>query len=107
MLNYTALQNAWARSRSARAAAGAFGPMRPGQRATPRYQIVQGPWFHNPVGMGEWIPEIHLEWFDRWLRGQRTQLGSTRTPLHAYELRATAGSTRSVYPLARTRVKKL
>ena len=100
LLNYTALQNAWAGRPW-------FGPMRRNQRATPRYQIVQGPWFHNPVGMGEWIAQIHLEWFDRWLRGQRTRLTSTRRPLHAYELGGGRWVDESAYPLPRTRVRTL
>ena len=100
LLNYTALQNAWAKRPL-------FGPMRRNQRATPRYQIVQGPWFHNPVGMGEWIGQIHLEWFDRWLRGQRTRLTSTRKPLHAYELNGGRWIDAGAYPLARTRVRTL
>ena len=45
LLNYTALQNAWA-------GRPLFGPMRPGQRATPRYQIVPGPLVPQPGGDG-------------------------------------------------------
>ena len=101
VLNYAALQNAWAGRRRV------FGPMRRGQRLTPRYQLVQGPWLHNAVGMGEWIQEIHLEWFDRWLRGKRTALTRTRRPLHAFELGSGRWIDAGVYPLPRTRVRTL
>ncbi|MGH2838624.1 MAG: CocE/NonD family hydrolase [Thermoleophilaceae bacterium] len=109
VLNYAALQNYWARlhPKRARRRPAPFGPMLRGQRTTPRYQVVEGPWFHNPVGTGEWIQEIHLEWFDHWLRGERTRLGTTRTPFHAYELRGDRWVDESVYPLPQTRVKTL
>jgi putative CocE/NonD family hydrolase len=101
LLNYAALQNASARRRDV------FGPMRRGQKLTPRYQIVQGPWVHNAVGMGEWIQEVHLEWFDRWLLGRRTPLTRTRRPLHAFELGSGRWIDAGVYPLPRTRVRTL
>ena len=101
VLNYAALQNAWAGRRRI------FDPMRRGQRLTPRYQLVQGPWVHNAVGMGEWIQQVHLEWFDRWLFGRRTPLTRTRRPLHAFELGADRWIDAGVYPLPRTRVRTL
>jgi putative CocE/NonD family hydrolase len=101
LLNYAALQNAWARQRPV------FGPMRPGQRVTPRYQVVQGPWFHNPTGLGEWIQQIHLEWFDHWLLGRRTDLATTPTPLHAFELGADRWIDAGVYPLPRAGARTL
>ena len=95
VLNYAALQNTWARlhPKRARRRPARFGPMLRGQRTTPRYQVVEGPWFHNPVGTGEWIQEIHLEWFDHWLRGERTKLGT-----HAHALPRLRAARR---PLAR------
>ena len=109
VLNYAALQNFWARlhPKRARRRPAPFGPMLRGQRTTPRYQVVEGPWFHNPVGTGEWIQEIHLEWFDHWLGGRKTKLGTTRTPFHAYELRGDRWVDESVYPPPQTRVKTL
>lgn len=101
VLDYSALQNAWAGRRAL------FAPMRAGQRATPRYQVVVGPWFHNPTGLGEWIQQLHLEWFDHWLRGVPTNLTSTRTPFHAFELHADRWVEGSAYPLPRARVKRL
>jgi uncharacterized protein len=101
LLDYTAFQNAWAGRRDI------FAPMRAGQRATPRYQIVEGPWFHNPTGLGEWIQQIHLEWFDHWLLGKRTALGTTRTPLHAFELGADRWVDAAAYPLPQTTARML
>ena len=97
VLNYAALQNTWARlhPKRARRRPARFGPMLRGQRTTPRYQVVEGPWFHNPVGTGEWIQEIHLEWFDHWLRGERTKLGRRARPSTRTSCAATAGSTRA------------
>ena len=109
VLNYAGLQNIWARlhPKRARRRPAKFGPMLRGQRTTPRYQVVEGPWFHNPVGLGEWIQEIHLEWFDHWLRGRKTKLGTTRTPFHAYELRGDRWVDESVYPPPAAKAKTL
>jgi putative CocE/NonD family hydrolase len=101
LLNYATFQNAWARRRNI------YGPMAAGQTATPRYQAVIGPWFHNPVGMGEWIQQIHLEWFDHWLKGVPTRLTSTSTPLHAFELGSRHWLDAGAYPLPQARVRRL
>ena len=100
-LSYAALQNAWAGRRRI------FRPMRRGQRVTPRYQLVQGPWVHNAVGMGEWIQQIHLEWFDRWLLRRPTPLTRTRRPLHAFEIGDGRWIDAGVYPLPRAGVRRL
>lgn len=100
-LSYAALQNAWVGRRDV------FAPMRRGQKVTPRYQLVQGPWLHNAVGMGEWIQELHLEWFDRWLRGKRTELTRAKRPLHAFELGDGRWIDADVYPLPPARVRTL
>ena len=78
-LNYTTLQNLYA-GRPADA------PMKPGQRTTPRYQLLMGPWMHVTTGTGINMAAIQLEWFDQWLLGQHTPLGSTTTPLHLNQL---------------------
>src|SRR3954451_17309948 len=59
-----------------------YGPMKVGQKASPRYQIVVGPWGH-----GQGIDQtIQLEWYDTWLKGQDTPLHHTRNPMHLYQL---------------------
>ena len=100
-LSYSTLQNAWAGRRDV------FAPMRPRQRATPRYQLVQGPWLHNAVGMGEWIQQLHLEWFDRWLLGRRTALTRMRRPLHAFELGDGRWVDAASYPLPQARSRRV
>lgn len=59
-----------------------YGPMRVGQSASPRYQIVVGPWGHGS-GID---PTLQLEWFDTWLKGENTPMRHTRTPMHLYQL---------------------
>ncbi|HET6907855.1 MAG TPA: CocE/NonD family hydrolase [Mycobacteriales bacterium] len=59
-----------------------YGPMAVGQKASPMYQIVVGPWGH-----GQGIDQtIQLEWYDTWLKGEDTPLGRTHTPMHLYQL---------------------
>lgn len=77
--NYAALQNL-ASGRPAEA------PMLPGQPATPRYQLMMGPWQHVTAGTGVNLAAIELEWFDTWLRGEQTPLATTATPLHLEQL---------------------
>jgi putative CocE/NonD family hydrolase len=77
-LDYAALQNAWDR-RSVN------GPMAPGQRVTGRYQLIDGPWEHIN-GSSVNVDPLELEWFDTWLKHERTGMARTRTPLHYYDL---------------------
>jgi hypothetical protein len=74
-LNYVGLQNL-ADGRPQGAA------MTPEQKVTPRYQLLMGPWQHVTTGTGVNISALELEWFDTWLRGERTPLSVTTTPLH-------------------------
>ncbi len=74
-LNYVGLQNL-ADGRSQDAA------MTPGQKVTPRYQLLMGPWQHVTTGTGVNISALELEWFDTWLLGEQTPLATTATPLH-------------------------
>jgi hypothetical protein len=104
VLDYTGLQNAWSRLHSGpgRPAAN-VPPMTAAQRPTPRYQLVVGPWFHNPTTLGLTFQQLQLAWFDRWLKGIRDGIDQTSTPLHVFEL----GSERWVdarrWPLTQTR----
>ena len=77
-LNYAELQNAWA-GRSVTA------PMQPGQRTTGRYQLIVGPWEHLN-GSSVDVDPLELEWFDTWLKHERTGMAQTPTPLHYYDL---------------------
>jgi putative CocE/NonD family hydrolase len=91
-LNYAGLQNAWAHR-----PVGA--PMRPDQPVTGRYQLMMGPWYHLTAGQGIDLHRIQLEWFDTWLRGEPTGMGSTRTPLHLFQLGANRWTDASTWPL--------
>jgi putative CocE/NonD family hydrolase len=77
-LNYSALQNA-ADGRSV------WGPMTRHERVSGRYQLTIGPWYHVTAGQGVALDLIELDWFDRWLKGERTGIDRTRTPIHVYE----------------------
>lgn len=59
-----------------------YGPMKVGQPASPRYQIVVGPWGHG-AGIDA---ALQLEWFDTWLKGEDTPMRHTHTPMHLYQL---------------------
>lgn len=71
---YAALQNA-SQHRSV------YAPMRSNQPTSPRYQIIVGNWGHG----GGLDNGIMLEWFETWIRGVRTGLQKTKTPMHLYE----------------------
>ena len=89
-LNYAELQNAWAgRSTSA--------PMAPGQQTTGRYQLIVGPWEHLN-GSSVDVDPLELEWFDTWLKGEKTGMARTRTPLHYYDLGSGRFDETSTYP---------
>ncbi len=89
-LNYAELQNAWA-GRSATA------PMSPGQRTTGRYQLIVGPWEHLN-GSSVDVDPLELEWFDTWLKHERTGMAQTPTPLHYYDLGSGQFNETSTYP---------
>ncbi|HVS68830.1 MAG TPA: CocE/NonD family hydrolase, partial [Mycobacteriales bacterium] len=72
---YAALQNAYFHRDP-------FGPLRPGEPVSGRYQAITGLWHHG----GGLDYGIELEWYDTWLKDERTGLPTdTKTPLHLYE----------------------
>lgn len=77
-LLYSGLQNA-AAGRPVTA------PMRPGQDADPRFQLLTGPWTHADPGAGLDLNAIELRWFDHWLKGRDTGITDTDEPLHVIE----------------------
>ena len=89
-LDYAALQNAWA-GRPAGA------PMAPGQPTTGRYQLIDGPWEHIN-GSSVDVDPLELEWFDTWLKGQKTGMATTPTPLHYYDLGTGRFDETTTYP---------
>lgn len=89
LLNYTGLQNAWY-DQTTGARVPITAPMRPGQPASPRYQLLMGPWTHLTAGDGSDITTVELEWFASWLPGpahaSSTPVMQTTTPLHLFEM---------------------
>jgi uncharacterized protein len=75
---YTAAQNAYFHR-----PVGA--PVRPGDPVTGRYQAIVGPWEHQENVDGPTLQAIRLAWFDTWLKGARTGLAGTGTPLHLFQ----------------------
>ena len=74
-MNYVGLQNLYdGRSQ--------YAAMTPDQPVTPRYQLLMGPWQHVTTGTGVNMSALELEWFDTWLLGEHTPMGTTTTPLH-------------------------
>lgn len=94
-LDYSGLQNAYA-GRPVGV------PMSARQRVTGRYQLLQGPWYHLTAGSNYDIYALQLAWFDRWLKGERTGIDETSTPLHLYELGAQRWANAARYPLSET-----
>ncbi|HEY2772242.1 MAG TPA: CocE/NonD family hydrolase [Solirubrobacteraceae bacterium] len=89
-VNYAELQNAWA-------GRGTTAPMRAGQRTTGRYQLIDGPWEHIN-GSSVNVDPLELEWFDTWLKHERTGMAGTPTPLHYYDLGTGRFDETSTYP---------
>jgi putative CocE/NonD family hydrolase len=92
-LNYSGLQNAFA-GRPVTA------PMKRRQRATGRYQLLEGPWYHLDAGAGFDVWTVELAWFDRWLKGIRTGIEKTRKPLHMYMVGADKWVDAARWPIA-------
>jgi predicted acyl esterase len=98
-VDYAELQNAWA-GRSATA------PMVPRQRTTGRYQLIDGPWEHIN-GSSVQVDPLELEWFDTWLKHERTGMARTPTPLHYYDLGTGQFVETTTYPFTRSSPTRL
>lgn len=88
--NYAGLQNAYS-GRSITS------PMLANQKATGRYQLLDGPFTHLSGSAADYDP-LELEWFDTWLKGQDTGMATTPTPLHYYDLGTNAYTEHAQYP---------
>lgn len=98
-VNYAELQNAWDHR-------DVIGPMRPGQRTTGRYQLIDGPWEHLN-GSSVDVDPLELEWFDTWLKHRRTGMARTPTPLHYYDLGTGHFDETTAYPFVGARPTRL
>jgi predicted acyl esterase len=71
------------------------GPMDIHQPATGRYQMIVGNGSH-----GQGLDKgIELEWYDTWLKGQRTNIKDTSTPLHLFEQGSNVWVNASTLPM--------
>src|SRR3984957_15807526 len=97
LLNYSSFQNAWDHRP-------VLAPMAANQPVTPRYQLIQGPWYHVTAGdgldyHGLNLDGVELAWFDHWLKGVDTGITDTQTPLHLEDLATGKYEDVSRYPL--------
>jgi hypothetical protein len=73
-------------------------PVTAGEPVTGRYQAIVGPWTHGENVNGTVLENIRLEWFDTWLKGERTGMASTTTPLHLFENTASQWVNTAAWP---------
>ncbi|MFE3201597.1 CocE/NonD family hydrolase [Embleya sp. NPDC059237] len=94
LMNYAGLQNAWA-GRPVGA------PMTADQPVTDRYQLLMGPWYHDPRQDPTLdLPALHLRWYDKWLKGIDTGItgAANPNPLHVKELGTNRWLDTRAYP---------
>ncbi len=101
LLNYSGFQNAYDHRP-------VLAPMLAHQHVTPRYQLLQGPWYHVTAGQGLSyhgldLDGLELAWFDHWLKGHDTGIAHTSTPLHLEDLATGRYMEASRYPLSQAR----
>ena len=75
-------------------------PVLPGEPVTGRYQAIVGPWTHGANVNGPILQAIRLKWFDTWLKGARTGMADTATPLHLFENGANQWVDQAAWPPA-------
>jgi predicted acyl esterase len=73
-------------------------PVTAGEPVTGRYQAIVGPWTHGENVNGTVLENIRLEWFDTWLKGERTGMANTSTPLHIFENTASQWVDTAAWP---------
>lgn len=75
-------------------------PVTAGQPTTGRYQAIVGPWTHGEHVNETTLQNFRLEWFDTWLKGRRTGMADTSTPLHLFENKANRWVDTAAWPPA-------
>lgn len=84
---YAYLQNAAARTPT-------FGPMKPDQVASGRYQVIMGQGGHC-----ESVDQrITLEWYDTWLKEADTGMADTQQPIHVHAMGSNRWINAASYP---------
>jgi uncharacterized protein len=89
--DYVAAQNAYFHRPST-------APISANEPVTGRYQAIVGPWTHGENVNGTTLENIRLEWFDTWLKGERTGMADTSTPLHLFENTASQWVDTAAWP---------
>ena len=98
-LNFAGLQNAWAHRK-------VTAPMKRKQKVTGRYQLLVGPYVHLQRAIDAAnLRDIQLKWYETWLRGAKTGIAKTRTPLHYYDLGTNHYRNARTYPLGAGKVR--
>lgn len=71
-----------------------------GSRGRPsgKYQAIVGDWIHAEHAGDSLLP-IVLEWFDTWLKGQKTGMADTRTPMHLFVRGANRWIDSATFPI--------
>lgn len=74
-----------------------YQPMAKDIIVSPKYQIIVGDWGHGQ-GLD---PGIFLEWFETWLKGVKTGIQNTSTPMHLFEMGTERWVNTDRYPVVR------
>ncbi|MFC1439813.1 CocE/NonD family hydrolase [Streptacidiphilus sp. N1-10] len=73
-------------------------PITAGEPVTGRYQAIVGPWTHGENVNATTLQNQRLEWFDTWLKGEKTGMADTSTPLHLFENGANRWTDTAAWP---------
>lgn len=71
-----------------------------GSRGRPsgKYQAIVGDWIHSEH-TGDTLLPVLLEWFDIWLKGQKTGMADTRMPMHLFVRGANRWIDSATFPI--------
>jgi uncharacterized protein len=72
--------------------------LRPPGRVSGKYQAIVGNWIHSEH-TGDSLLPILLEWFDTWLKGQKTGMADTQRPMHLFVRGANRWVDSATFPI--------
>ncbi|MGW4872554.1 CocE/NonD family hydrolase [Streptomyces chartreusis] len=80
-------------------------PMSPHQKADPRFQLINGDWYHNQLGQPTSpdrlrVNAVALQWFDHWLKGVDNGVTATGTPMRTVDKTTGEWTQGATYPFA-------
>ncbi|MGW4874680.1 CocE/NonD family hydrolase [Streptomyces chartreusis] len=78
-------------------------PMNADQKADPRFQLINGDWYHNQLGAATSpdrirVNDVALRWFDHWLKGVDNGIASTKTPMRTVDKTTGEWTQGATYP---------